>query len=251
MEQIFQIIQFEVRNCYFQLSRKIFHQKVGIGMGQTGSPPQSMALCMFCEKHFKDAIREYSSFILWFRFFDDVRAWLFYNKNKPEEKEICQTLLEIYASNCYHESMILIPEQHKAENIVFLEAKMNISGDKKFHCQMVSKNFDNIMEKGQPKIWSGQDGNSWGNDKAKQKSILIGRFTMMHNLSSSNMDKFKSFVHLLVHYICLGYKTKAFTQALRVMWKKTNDEFFKTLVPHIPVLYTILQNAKCLNQFQQ
>ena len=45
--QIFQIISFEVLNCYFQMSARIFIQKVGIGMGQTGSPPQSMASCMF------------------------------------------------------------------------------------------------------------------------------------------------------------------------------------------------------------
>jgi hypothetical protein len=46
MEEVFQIIKFEVTHCHFLLSQRIFIQKVGIGMGQTGSPPQSMALCM-------------------------------------------------------------------------------------------------------------------------------------------------------------------------------------------------------------
>ena len=47
------------------------------------------------------------------------------------------------------------------------------------------------MEKGEPKILSGQDANSWGSDTAKQKSILIGRFTLNVRLSTSDVDKFK------------------------------------------------------------
>jgi hypothetical protein len=186
---------------------------------------------------------------MWFRFFDDVRAWLFKNKKRPEQNEVCKTLVELYASECYHKSMILIPEQQEATDIAFLEAKLTIKGNKEFACQMYSKNYESILNTGKLKFWTGQDGNSWGNDVARQRSTLIGRLTMLDRLSTSNTERLKGFAHILVHYICLGYKMKAFKQAIKILWYKTQNEFFKLIQPQIPFFFSVLEHLPCLKEF--
>jgi hypothetical protein len=227
----------------------VFIQTLGIGIGSTGSPSQCMALCMFCEKHFQDSIRDYCSFFVLLRFFDDVRAWLFLNKRNPQQEALGKALLELYAKSCYHESMVLIPEQQHEKCIKFLETVITLEGKHKFTCHFYSKNFDHILNHGKPKIWSGQDAYSWGNDKRRQKNTLLGRLVLIDRVSTSNFEIIKGYTHLLIHYMFLGFKQKAFLGALKMMEIKTSKIVYKCLAIHTNVTFYIFSNHEYLKEF--
>ena len=142
-------------------------------MGSPGSPGYSMAICMYFEQSFRDSLYDYQKLFGIARYFDDLRAFIVFDKTSPASKSRATQILNLLTHHCYHESMILIPEKCDNHSFLFLESQINMSRNK-LTSTMFNKNTSPLLLSGRPKSLTGQSFHSFSGDSRHRNQTRLG-----------------------------------------------------------------------------
>jgi hypothetical protein len=215
--QLFNICLFEIYHCYFILSNTIFKQIFGIPIGSLGSAGYSMAICIHQEWIFHQSLFDFQKLYTMSRYMDDLRALIVYKKGCSHSKSTASTLINMLATKCYHETMILVPEQTNNNTFTFLEAQLTIT-NKSISSFMHSKNWTSLISTGKQKFINAQHFHSFtGEPSSKQTTriaSILGRFAAITAYSYPPENIILSFIQLFADFKALGYPTTLIKDAL-------------------------------------
>ena len=161
-------------------------------MGSPGSPAYSMALCIHYETNFKKSLFDWQKLFGMTRYFDDLRALVVYNRNCPKSLKFAQRIINLMSAQCYHHSMVLIPEQCDNNQFKFLEAQITVT-NKALSSFLVSKNYTSLITSGKFEVVNAQTFYSFTSETLDQRKYskfgsVCGRLAAAAQYSSSFGD---------------------------------------------------------------
>jgi hypothetical protein len=168
LKNIFEVTMIDIQFCFFSLANTMLRQVFGIPMGSPCSPGYSMAICIYYEKQFKDSLSDFQKLFGFARYFDDLRAFVAFNKNCATSKSIAKDIIVLLAKHCYHESMILIPECADGNQFYFLQSQVAIC-ERKLFFTLHSKNFQALIASQPSPVVNSQSFWSFAGDSNERK----------------------------------------------------------------------------------
>ena len=177
-------------------------------MGSPGSPGYSMAICTFYEKQFRDSLSDYKSLFGTVRYFDDLRAIVVSKNSDQSSRSLAKALIKTIANNCYHESMILIPEENITNSFRFLESQVKLTSRTRT-AFMASKNYETLINTGKFTVTNAQSFHSFaGEEMGKYQTrmgTVLGRLAAAESYSHPKEQLFMSFIHIYTQLRALEY----------------------------------------------
>ena len=207
-----------------------------------GIPGYSMAICIFFEKRFKDSLYDYQKLFGISRYFDDLRALVAYKKGDKRSKDVATKIIKLLSSKCYHESMILIPEESSNNTFTFLESQISLS-NKNISAFMFSKNFLSLLSNGKFSSVNAQQFHSFtGESKYRlftRMGTVLGRLSAAESYSYPPENLFISFIHLYIQFRALEYPPAFIQSACMRKYHSSKNIVWKIIATFIPFLESL------------
>ena len=147
------------------------------------------------------------------------------------------------SAKCYHESMILIPEECGNNKFKFLEGQISVS-NKALSSFMSSKNFKSLLKKGNLEVINAQTFHSFTSEmpifKRSRFSSVCGRLAAASQYSSSLEMMCISFLHLYTQLRALHYPRNFIKDAYFSLYRSKKEIIWKILGTLIQILEPVL-----------
>jgi hypothetical protein len=127
--------------------------------------------------------------------------------------------------------MVIVPEESSNNCFTFLESYIEIKNGS-LSAHMYSKNYTSLLCCGTPKIVSSQNFSSFTGEARKlitRMGSILGRLAAGLTYSYPNEMFVKSFIHLLVHFLSLGYPPNIIKRACMKKYYTSKQPIWKLL----------------------
>ena len=147
------------------------------------------------------------------------------------------------SAKCYHESMILIPEECNNNKFKFLESQISVS-NKALSTYLTSKNFKSLLKKGKLDITNAQTYYSFTSEtsifKTSRFSSICGHLAAATQYSSSLEMMLISFLHLYTQLRALHYPRNFMKDACFSLYHSKKDVIWELLGSFTHILEPIV-----------
>jgi hypothetical protein len=191
IDDIVDIVKFDLENAIFTVGDTILKQKIGIPMGSPISPILAILVCAYSENVFTNNNKYEDRRVLGTRYVDDAKFLTVYRKSDENDfVKACETLRNV-SKTCYHKNLEVECDPDQT-NIKMLESIVHWpeSGNM-FTAEFWHKNKDSISTRGRQTFVKFQRADSFSPSTSK-KGVLISTFMRIRNASSDEQEFLKA-----------------------------------------------------------
>jgi hypothetical protein len=226
-EQIFDVVDFDIRNAFFTVGDQIFHQINGAPIGGVLSTAEAIATCAAAEFKWLSSLGADARYLSAIRYVDDLCGIVAYRKGDQQSYSNAQALLHDLQHNCYPGGLVLKEEKIDQGQFRFLETLVTVAQDK-ISASFFSKNIDEICKTGSQKFYTLQS--SWSYSSRKSKlGVIVARLSAINNNTNSSLDLFRAVGLFLIELRLLGYGSKIMRQACSRMQRHTGGDIWSLI----------------------
>jgi hypothetical protein len=227
-DQIFEVVQFDIKNAFFTVGDHIFRQVNGVPIGGILSTAEAIATCAVAEYKWLASLGNNVRYFKAVRYVDDVCGVIAYQDQSNDSIFKAQLMLNDFRENCYPGGLLLKEEKIENGNFRFLETLATVSESSISAC-FFSKNIEQICETGSQKFFTLQSSFSYSS-KAAKLGVLVARLFAIYNNTSTSADLFKAVGLFFIELRVLGYGAKMLKQACTRMQGHVGGDIWSLII---------------------
>lgn len=247
LDELMEIVKFDLDNAIFTLGEITLKQNVGIPMGSPMSPVLATIMCSYCEAKFKETMRQKygdtnANSVHGIRYVDDALYLAGYDSKSAFDKSIAKSLVQEWIDKAYHKNLVL--EVDPERNFVhMLESVINTTTDT-LQMTFWHKNAESIRYQNKQKLLKYQHFHSFASYSVK-RGVLISTLMRMR-VASSNDDCMLLAVPTFVKELyLLDYPLSIVKSAVQAVARKRDSQFWRGVVT--PLVTDIWKTLKGTN----
>ncbi len=145
IEDLLDIVKFDLNNCVFTVGDVTLRQVIGIAMGSPLSPILAILVCAYYENKFLVSLsRNAAARVKGVRYVDDTDFFVAFDKRSPASKRQAENLLSKLINSCYHKDMVVKPEMISGNTNAYLECLVS-KVDCRIFCSHNNKNITSLF----------------------------------------------------------------------------------------------------------
>jgi hypothetical protein len=211
LDEIIQIVTFDLKNAVFTAGDTVLKQKIGIPMGSPISPILAILVCAHAE--FKFIKANTGRKVCGTRYVDDAKFLTTFDKSDSVDWDVANKLLNHVSKTCYHKDLIVELDDNQThikmlESIVWWPTSGN-----RLRAEFWHKNKDFIRDFGIQKFIKFQRADSFATNASKKGVIISTVMRIIH--ASSHMCEFlKAIPFVFQELNLLGYSLSMIKQVV-------------------------------------